>query len=78
LGGNNQLDIADLNSYLAPVRYLDTNIGEVPGNVRWDISPGPGVFGKDINIGDLTTLLVLYAPMHEGERSFSGPPCPWP
>jgi hypothetical protein len=78
LGGNNQLDIVDLNSYLAPVRYLDTNIGQIPGNIRWDISPGPGLFEKDINIADLTTLLALYAPMHEGQRSFSGPPCPWP
>jgi hypothetical protein len=76
--GNNRLDIVDLNSFLAPVRYLDTDIGEISGNVRWDIVPGPGLFIKDINIADFTKLLTLFAPMQEGERSFNGPPCPWP
>lgn len=78
---NNDLDLQDLTSFLAPVRRLDTSPGS-PGDanfsVRWDLVPGPGLFSKYVNIQDLTALLVLHAPMHEGARSFGGPACPWP
>jgi hypothetical protein len=75
----NDLDLQDLTSFLAPVRYLDSNIGDIPGNIRWDLVPGTGgILPKDINLQDLTQILLVYAPMHEGVRSFNGPPCPWP
>lgn len=74
----NDLDVQDLTSFLAPVRRLDTGPGDLNYSVRWDLLPGAGLFAKAINVQDLTALLVLYAPMHEGIRSFNGPPCPWP
>jgi len=74
----NDVDIQDITSYLAPVRYLDTDVGAHPGDIRWDISPGSGgALPDDINIQDLTTVIVTTPPMLEGPRAFGGPPCPY-
>jgi hypothetical protein len=72
----NKITIGDLSSYVAPVRYLGMN----PGDVRWDISPGPGPLTVDINVLDLSALTAGstgYPPMLGGARAFSGPVCPW-
>lgn len=75
------ITLQDLTSFLAPVRYLGSNVGTRPGDIRWDIHPGPGDLTTDINLTDLTTLLVGSAatpPMLAGARAFAGPACPWP
>jgi hypothetical protein len=72
----NKVTVEDLATFVAPIRYLGTNVGMRVGDVRWDLSPGKGPFGSDINVQDFATLLVS-APML-GTRAFNGPPCPWP
>jgi len=74
----NDIDVFDITSFLAPERRLNTSPGDTGYNVRWDLLPGAGPFGKVINVTDLTQLIILYAPMQEGARAFNGPPCPWP
>jgi hypothetical protein len=77
----NRLTISDVTSFLAPVRYIHTDIGTQPGDVRWDIAPGKGIFSRDINISDITTLLVSETgnpPMMGGQKALNGPSCPWP
>jgi hypothetical protein len=78
----NSITAQDFSSFLAPVRYLDQDLGDSPGNVRWDLIPGPGVLGTDINAQDLNALLAgatATPPMLGGDvRGLSGPDCPWP
>jgi len=81
LNSFNRITINDLTPFLAPVRYFGTNMGANPGDVRWDLSPGPGLFLTDINIVDLTALIAGPTgnpPMLGGARAFGGPACPWP
>jgi hypothetical protein len=73
-----KVTISDLASFIAPVRYFGTDVGTNPGDVRWDISPGPGVLTVDINIQDLALMVVLTPPILEGARAFNGPACPYP
>jgi hypothetical protein len=76
----NRVNILDLTSLLAPVRYFDTNVGDNPGAVRFDLAPGPALFMTDINIEDLTSLLAGtkgFPPMLGGTRAFDGPVCPY-
>jgi hypothetical protein len=76
----NRINILDLTSLLAPVRYFDTNVGTNPGDVRWDLSPGPGLYLTDINIEDLTALLAGakgFPPMLASARAFDGAACPY-
>jgi CSLREA domain-containing protein len=79
----NRISVQDLTSFLAPVYYLGTDVGTNPGDVRWDLLPGPGIFSTDINIQDLTALIAPAAasgapPMLGGVRALGGPACPWP
>ena len=73
----NDVDIQDITSFLVPIRYLGTDVGTNPGDVRWDLMPGGGVFSDDINIQDLTTLIITTPAMLEGPRAFNGPTCPY-
>jgi hypothetical protein len=75
----NKVDIQDVTNYLAPVRMLDSNVDGSPvGDNRWDLSPGNGgVFPYDINIQDITQIIISTPPMLEGARAFSGPSCPY-
>jgi hypothetical protein len=73
----NRVNIADFNSFLSP-RRLDTSPGDPLFDIRWDISPGPGIFGDVINIADLNSLLTVTPPMLNGVRAWNGPTCPWP
>ncbi len=48
--------------------------------MRWDLTPGKGVFLTDINIQDLTAMLAGPSgnpPMLGGTRAFGGPVCPY-
>jgi hypothetical protein len=77
----NAATAADFVSFLAPVRYLDSNVGDLPGSVRWDLIPGAGTLGTDINAQDMNALLggdTAVPPMLNGLRGLDGPPCPWP
>ena len=74
----NKITILDLTSFLVPVRYFGTDVGTNPGDVRWDLTPGKGVFLTDINIQDITAMLVGpsgYPPMLGGAKAFGGPAC---
>lgn len=73
----NRVNILDLASFVAPVRYLNTNVGTNPGDIRWDLVPGTGPLANDINIIDLSQLAVVVPPMLEGPRAFNGPLCPY-
>jgi FtsP/CotA-like multicopper oxidase with cupredoxin domain len=75
----NKITIGDLVSFVAPVRYFGTNVGTNPGDVRWDLQPGPGVLPTDININDLAAMIAGstgYPPMLGGAMAFGGPDCP--
>jgi hypothetical protein len=49
-----RVTIQDVASFLAPVRYFNTNIGTHPGDQRWDIVPGKGPLSSDVNVQDLS------------------------
>jgi hypothetical protein len=73
-----KVNILDLSSFLAPIRYLDSSPGNPAFNARWDISPGKGVFGNFINVSDLSTLIAGssgFPPMFGGAKAFGGPLC---
>jgi hypothetical protein len=80
-GSLNQISLLDLTTLLAPIRYFGTNVGTNPSDVRFDLTPGPGLFMMDINLQDLTAVVAGptgYPPMLGGARAFGGPACPWP
>jgi len=76
-----QVDIADLSSFLSPTRRVDTSPGHPNFDDRWDLQPGAGIFGPAwINVADLSALLGGTSgnpPMLGGARAFDGPVCPW-
>jgi hypothetical protein len=77
-GSDNKVDLLDLTSFLAPVRYFGTNAdNNPPGDVRWDLIPGAGPFATSINLQDFTEVIIVAPPMLEGARAFGGPPCPY-
>lgn len=71
----NKITIQDLTTFLAPTRRLDTSPGDAGYDKRWDLVPGAGIFGKDINISDLTNLNTVAPPMFGGQRAMTGPVC---
>ena len=89
LNSANKLDVLDLQSFVDPVRRLDTSPGDPGYDARWDLSPGPGgvVGGKWINIQDMQVLTELYPPFYPQNtdsdpnnniRAYAGPSCPLP
>jgi glucose/arabinose dehydrogenase len=79
----NHVTITDLTSFLAPDRHLNTSPPDGPPffDIRWDLSPGPGLFADVINISDLTALIggsTGSPAMFASQRSLGGPKCPWP
>jgi hypothetical protein len=77
---SNKLDIQDLVSFVVPDRRLETRVGDIHFDRRWDIVPGPGAFGPDINIQDITALIAgptAYPPMFGDLRAY-GKTCPFP
>ena len=80
LNSFNRLNILDLTAFLAPVKYFGTNLGTNPGDVRWDLTPGKGVFLTDINVQDITAMIAGSSgapPMLGGAKALFGPVCPW-
>jgi hypothetical protein len=74
----NRVNILDLTGMLAPVRYMATNVGSHPSDVRFDLAPGGP--GTSINIADLAAMIAGSTgmpPMLGGVRAFGGPACPW-
>jgi hypothetical protein len=74
----NRVTVTDLTSFLAPDRHINTSPNETGFDVRWDLTPGAGLFAKVINVADLTSLITVVPPMFNGARAFNGPTCPWP
>ena len=76
----NRPDIQDVISFVAPTRHLDTSPGDAGFDLRWDLAPAPGGGVAQINMQDITALIVgatAYPPMFGGERAFYRT-CPWP
>lgn len=73
--GPGRIDIADLQSFIAPVRRLGGSPGDAGFDVRWDIVPGSGIFSRAINIADLAAVVDLRPAMLAGEGAFNGAPC---
>jgi len=74
----NKINLQDLSAFIAPVRYLNQDIGTDPMDVRFDLVPGPGVFVDDINIADLAAItngVTGFPPMLGGAKAFGGPDC---
>lgn len=69
--------IQDITSFLAPVRRLDSNPNDASFDVRWDLVPGAGLFNSQINLQDLTFLIVVTPDFLEGPRALNGPKCPY-
>ncbi len=74
----NRVNLPDIQSFLMPVRRLNTSPGDDYFDVRWNLVPGATI-GKQINVQDLQNLAFLFPPMLGGvTRAFNGPVCPWP
>jgi hypothetical protein len=74
-GSANRIDLNDVASFIAPTRRLGTSPGDPGYDKRWDLQPGSGGFGSDINLQDLAELVVTTPPMFGGQRAYSGPSC---
>jgi hypothetical protein len=67
------LNISDLASFVAPVRHLNTSMGDPAFNGRWDLIPG-STFGEHINIADLSSLVsgtTGFPPMFGGQKAMN-------
>jgi hypothetical protein len=77
-GSTDKILIDDFNSFLSP-RKLDLAPGDPGFDARWDLEPGPGLFGpKWINIADLNKMLggpTAFPKMFNGARALLGPQC---
>jgi hypothetical protein len=76
----NKVNVVDLASFIAPLRRFNTDITEFPGNHRWDLAPGSGIFPVDINIEDVAVIVSSntgFPPMLLGARAYLSD-CPWP
>jgi len=76
----NKITILDITSFLVPVKYFGSDVGANPGDVRWDLTPGAGVFSTDINVQDITAMIAGPSgnpPMLGGGKALGGSECPW-
>ncbi len=71
----NRVDLADVSSFITPVRRLGTSPGDAGFDARWDLVPGHGTSLGQINLQDLTLLTVIRPPMFGGLRAYGGPAC---
>ncbi len=76
----NRVNLPDLQLYITPVRRLGTSpIVDANYSARFDIVPGPGPFGKYINVADLQKLAFVIPPFYgSAARAFNGPECVYP
>ncbi len=75
----NALNIQDLGSYIAPLRRLNTSLGDAGFDVRWDIVPGNSALPKTLNIVDLGAFFsgaTGFPPMLGAQRAYNRV-CPW-
>jgi len=71
----NKINIQDLSSFTAPIRYIGQPVGAHLDDVRFDLSLGAPA---GINIADMAALTsgaTAYPPMLNGARAFGGPVC---
>lgn len=73
-----KVNVADLVSFIAPTRRINTNPADPGYDVRWDLVPGAGPFSKVINVTDISSIITVMPSMLGGVRAFNGPACPWP
>jgi hypothetical protein len=76
----NRFDVADLGSFVAPVRRFGKNPGETGFSSRWDLVPGNSGGSGWINVVDVAATITGttgYPPMLGGLRAFSQS-CPFP
>lgn len=71
LFSDNHIDIIDLTTYILPVRRLGNSPGDPYFSTRWDLVPGPGILGENINVEDLTVFILLAPPMLEGQTAIN-------
>ena len=72
----NRITIQDLASFVTPIRRLNKAPGDAGYDIRWDIVPGNGGFGKHINIADMGVIISLLPDMFGGDqRAYNGPAC---
>ncbi len=72
----NRVSLPDVQTYLEPVRRLNSSPPNPNFNRRWDLVPGG--LGEQINVQDMQNLAFLTPPMLGGTtRAFNGPVCPW-
>jgi hypothetical protein len=71
LNDDQYTNIFDLTMYIVPIRYFGSNVGDNPGDVRFDLSPGPGPLGTDINIIDLSVMVTSKPTMYGGPRAWT-------
>jgi len=65
-------NIADLGSFIVPVRRIGTSPGPTNYDARWDLFPG-SPFGAYINLQDMATIIAGptgFPPMFNGARAF--------
>ena len=74
----NRVNLQDVTSFVVPVLRFNTSPGEPGYDVRWDLVPGPNGFSSDINLQDITALIILSPPMLGDLAAFNGPSCPDP
>ena len=75
----NTLNIADIGSFVVPVRRFGTNPGDAHFNARWDLVPGSAA-GGTINLHDIGATVVGgsgYPPMFGGATRAFGKACPY-
>jgi hypothetical protein len=74
----NTLNIADLGSFVTPVRHIGTSVGDPGFNARWDLVPGAAI-GEHIAVTDIAATVVGtsgFPAMLGGLRAY-GKTCPW-
>ena len=77
----NKLNVQDLSSFTAPIKYLSQDVGTNPADIRFDLVPG-STFGADINVADLAALTSgperLPTDAWRRTKALGGPLCPYP
>ncbi len=72
----NKVSLPDVQTFLTPLRRLNTSSGATNFSARWDLVPGG--LGEWINVQDMQHLTFVTPPMLGGTtRAYGGPVCPW-
>jgi hypothetical protein len=70
----NKVNVADLATFTAPIRRLDTTVGDEDYHPRWDLDLSTRI--DVIDMAKLTTGITGYPPIYNGERAFgNSKPC---